>query len=132
MGMVTHPQRSEISKFAMTLRYLKKEVEDEVDFLHADKHQNFLQVDFNTLGIKNSYKVILLMGMNKHFLITQSSKFAISLQYLQKCVRSGVHFLHADKRQSFYKLALFFLMEMTRHVQSAPNRRLAVFLQYIN
>ena len=28
-------------------------------FLHADKHQSFLQVNFNTLGIKVSYKVIL-------------------------------------------------------------------------
>ena len=43
----------------MSLRYLKKEVRDEVDFLHADKHQSFLQVDFNTLGIKDIYKVIL-------------------------------------------------------------------------
>ena len=49
----------------MSLQYLKKEVSDEVDFLHADKHQSFLQVDFNTLGIKDFYKVILslLMGM---------------------------------------------------------------------
>ena len=26
-------------------KYLKKEVSDEVNFLHADKHENFLQVD---------------------------------------------------------------------------------------
>ena len=32
----------------MFLQYLKKEVRDEVDFLHSDKHQSFLQVDFNT------------------------------------------------------------------------------------
>ena len=38
----------------MSLQYLKKEVQDEVGFLPADKHQNFLQVDFNTLGIKGS------------------------------------------------------------------------------
>ena len=50
--------------FVMFLQYLKKEVRDEVDFLHADKHQSFLQVDFNTLSIKVFYKVILslLMG----------------------------------------------------------------------
>ena len=66
MGMVKHSQSFQNSKFAMSLQYLKKEVKDEVDFLHADKHQSFLQVDFNTLGIKVSYKVILslLMGMN--------------------------------------------------------------------
>ena len=58
MGMVKHSQSSQNSKFAMSLQYLKKEVRDEVDFLHVDKHQSFLQVDFNTLGIKVFYKVI--------------------------------------------------------------------------
>ena len=40
-----------------SLYNLKKEVKDEVDFLHADKHQSFLKVCFNTLGIKVFYKV---------------------------------------------------------------------------
>ena len=30
---------------AMSLQYIKEEVSDEVNFLHADKHQSFLQVD---------------------------------------------------------------------------------------
>ena len=30
----------------------RKKVRDEVDFFDADKHQRFLTVDFNTLGIK--------------------------------------------------------------------------------
>ena len=58
MGMVKHSQSSQISKFAMALQYLEKEVRDEVDFLGTDKHQSFLQVDFNTLGIKVFTKVI--------------------------------------------------------------------------
>ena len=33
------------SNFAISLHYFKKEVRDEVDFLHADKQQSFLQVD---------------------------------------------------------------------------------------
>ena len=45
---------------------------------------------------------------------------------------NGVHFLHADKHQSFCKLALLFLMEVARHVQSTQNRRLVIFLQYVN
>ena len=111
----------------------KKEVRDEVDFLHADKHQSFLQVDFNTLGIKVSYKGILslLIGMIKHSQSTQSNKFVISLQYLKKEVRDGVYFLKAEKHQSFYKLALSFLMEVARHVQSTKNIKLIIFLQYI-
>ena len=27
------------------MQYLKKEVSDEVDFLHSDKHQSFLKID---------------------------------------------------------------------------------------
>ena len=75
MEMVKHSQSSQTRKLAMSLQYLKKEVRNEVDFLHADKHQSFLQVDFNILGIKVSYKVILslLMGMIKYSQITQSN-----------------------------------------------------------
>ena len=52
----------------MPLQYIKKEVRDEVDFLHVCKHQSLLQVDFNTLDIKVSNKAIqsLLMGIVKH------------------------------------------------------------------
>ena len=66
---------SQNRKFVITLQYLKKEVRDEVDFLHADKRQSFLQVDFSTLGNKVSYKVVLslLMGMIRQ---------VTSLQYL--------------------------------------------------
>ena len=133
MEMVKYSQSFQNSKSAMSLQYHKNEVRKEVDFLHADKHQSFLQVDFNTLSIKVFYKVILslLMGMIKHSQSTQSNKFAISLQYLKKEVRNGVHFLHADKHQNFYKLTLSFLMEVARHVQSTQNRKLVKFLQYI-
>ena len=66
----------------MSSQYLEKEVRDEVDFLHVDKYQSFLQVDFNTLGTKVSCKVILslLLGMIKHSQSSQSNKFSISLE----------------------------------------------------
>ena len=51
MGMDNHSQNS---KFAMSLQHLIKEVRDEIDFSHADKHQSFRQVDFNALIIKVS------------------------------------------------------------------------------
>ena len=54
LGMVKHFQGSRNSKFAMSLQYLKNEVRDEVDFLHADKRQSGIQVDFNILGTKFS------------------------------------------------------------------------------
>ena len=101
-------------------------------FLHTVKHQCFLQVNFNLLGIKVSYKVILSlrMGMIKHSQDTQSNKFAMSSQYLKKEVRNGVHLQHPDKHQSFYKLELSFLGEVVRHIKSAQNRKLVMFLQY--
>ena len=36
MGIVKHSQSSQNSKFAMSFQNLKKEVREEVDFLHAD------------------------------------------------------------------------------------------------
>ena len=52
------------------------------------------------IDIKVSYKLMLLLviGMIKDSQSTQSNKFAISLQYLKKEVRNGVHFLHEDKQ----------------------------------
>ena len=73
----------------------------------------------------------LLTGMIKHSQITQCNKFAIPLQYLEKEVMDGVHFLHADKHQSFYKLGLSFLMEVTRHVKSTQNRKLVIFFPHL-
>ena len=118
---VRHAHITQNNKVAISLQYFKKEVSDEIRFPHLDKHVSSLQIDtmiFDgngqtfpkfTLGIKVSYKLILslLMGMIKHSQSTQISKHAISLQYLKKEVREGVHFLHLDKHQSFYKLALF-------------------------
>ena len=71
------------------------------------------------------------MGIINYSQITQSNKFAISLQYLKKEVRNGGHFWQADKRQRFYKLVLTFLMEVARQVQNIQNKKLVIFLQYI-
>ena len=68
MVMVKHSQSSQNSKFAMSLQYLRKEVK--VDFLHSDKHQSFLKVYFNTLGISTlSYKadIIIINGYDQAF-----------------------------------------------------------------
>ena len=133
MGMTKNSQSSQNSKFAITLQYLKKEVRDEVNFLHADKHESFLQVDFNTLDIKVSCNVILSlsMAMIKYSQSSESNKLTIYLQYFKKEVRDGVPFLREDNYQSFYKLALSFLMELATHVWSKKNRKLVIYLQYL-
>ena len=55
--------------------------------------------------------------MIKHSQITQGNEFAISLQHFKKEIRNGGHFWHADKRQSFCKLVLSFLVKVARHVE---------------
>ena len=54
-GMVKHSRSPQNSKFSMPLQYFNKGVWGEVDCLHANKHQSFLQVNFNIMGIKVSY-----------------------------------------------------------------------------
>ena len=45
MCVARYAQITQNNKFAISLQYLKKEVSDEVDFLHADMHESFLQID---------------------------------------------------------------------------------------
>ena len=65
--MARHVQITQNNKFAISLQYLTKEVSDEVDFLHAEEHEGFLQVD-----------VMILIGMVRHCQSSQNSKFAMS------------------------------------------------------
>ena len=62
--------------FAISLQYLKKEMNVQVDFLHAGKHENLLQIN-----------TIILMEMVKHFQSSQNSKFTMSVQCFKKEVR---------------------------------------------
>ena len=65
MKMVKHSQSSQNSKFAVSLQYLRKEVKDDVNFLQADKHESLLNISFNSLVIKVSYKVDVII-INGH------------------------------------------------------------------
>ena len=103
MCVTRHVQITQNNKFTISLQYMS----DEVDFSRANKHEILLQI-----------ATMILREMVEHSQSSRNSKFAISLQYLKKEVRNGVHFLHADKHQSFYELALLFLMEVARDVQS--------------
>ena len=71
--MVRHAQITQNNNFAISFQYLKKELSDEVDFLHADKHESLLQIDS-----------MILMEMVKHSQSSQNSKFAMSLHNLKK------------------------------------------------
>ena len=54
---------------------------DEIDFLHADKHESLLQID-----------TMSLTEIVKHSQSSQNSKVTMSLQYIKKEVRKGVNF----------------------------------------
>ena len=62
---------------------------DEVDLLHAGKHESLLQIDS--------------MAMVKNSQSSENSKFAMSLQYLKKEVRAGVDFLCAEFPKSLFQ-----------------------------
>ena len=66
-----HPQITQNNKFALSLQYLKKELSDEVDLLHAGEHENLLRID-----------CMILIEMVKHPQSSLNSKFVLSLQYL--------------------------------------------------
>ena len=89
MCVARHYQITQNKKFAISLQYLKREVNDKVDILHAGKHEILLQID-----------TMILIEMIKHFQSSQYSKFAISVQYLKKEAEDKLIFLHADKYRS--------------------------------
>ena len=66
---------------------------DEVDFLHADKHESLIKLD-----------TMVLIGIVKYSQSSQNSKFTMSLQYLKKEARDEVDFFDADKHQSFLQV----------------------------
>ena len=68
-----HVQIIQNNKLLIFLQHLKKEVSDEVDFVHADKHESLLQID-----------IMILIGITMHSQSSQNSKFPISLQYLKQ------------------------------------------------
>ena len=77
MHVARDAQITQNKKFAIFLQYLKKEVNDEIDFLHVDNNENLLQID-----------TMILMGMIKLSKSSRNSKFELSLQYLKKEVRN--------------------------------------------
>ena len=133
IGIVKRSQSFQNSKVTMSLQYIKKKLGRECIFN--------LQ-----MNIKVFYRLTSTFWASKmparwycHYCWVWSSILkvlkVISLQYLynisKKEVRKGVHVLHADEHQSFYKLGLLFLMGVTRYVQSTQNRKLVIFLQRV-
>ena len=85
----------------MSLRYLKKEVRDGIDFSH--KLQSFLQVDFNTLAIKGSYRVMLSFVVFKlKYLKSIFVKIELSVDSVSRSKKLLVHKIHILEQHYSY------------------------------
>ena len=132
MCATKHAQSTQNNKSTISLQYLNKDVSDEIDFLHADKHKGLLKID-----------TMILMEIASHSHDSENSKFSMPLQYLKKEVRDEVDFSYAGKRQSFlqfdfntsainvsYKVILSLLIAMINHSQSAQSKKVGLSSQY--
>ena len=86
------------------------------------------EVDFFPVHKQGFFKLIpsFEMCVSRHIQITQTNKFAISLQYVKKEVSDEVNFVNFEvnfcmqiSMKVSCKLILWFLMEMVKHSQSS-------------
>ena len=80
---------------------------DKYDFLHEDKHQNFLQGSS-----------LVFTGHSQTCPKYPNRKFVISLQDLKKEGRDKVHFLHVDKYKTIPR---GYMINLGGHGQACPN-----------
>ena len=90
---------------------------DEVYFWHAEKLQNFLQVDITILGV-------CIQTCPKY----PKYEVWISMHYLQKNMRLKWFFCLQLNTKVFYKVIVFWIC-VTRLSQSTQNNTLAISLQ---
>ena len=124
MGMVKHSRSSRKSKLAMSL---PKKVRDEVDFFDVDKHQSFLTVDFNTLGIKVFYNVTgMIMKTWRAWWWEWSSILKVLKVTILQCL------CNIPKRKLWMEFSIFDVsyrgfMKVAWHVQSTEKGSLLNF-----
>ena len=129
MEIVRHSQNSQNSKFSMPLQYLKKKVRDEVDFwINFKVYCKLLSALWPSTFPRKWYYHWYSWSSILKLLKVKTLHYLYNIT--KKEIRSWVHFLHVDKHQNFYTLALSCFMEVARHVQSTQ-RKLVIFLQFI-
>ena len=100
------------------LQYLKENVKDEVDFLPKNKDERFFQID----------TIIVGMCSQPCPKISQSNKFAISLQYLKE-ERNDVAFLHVAWK--FDRNWCYDFDGVGQVFSKYPGKQFATSLQYL-
>ena len=94
---------------------LKKEVNDEVYFWHADKHRSLLQADTIILGVCNQ----------------ACPKFAYLCNISSKAWEMKSIFCLDINTKVFYKLIVSPLVCISRHTQNAQNNTFTISLQHV-
>ena len=81
---VRHAPSTSNNKFGVILLYRKEEGKDKVDFLHADKHQTYLQVDTINFGghVNNLKGIISFICQWKTIMNLETRGLAIMLSCL--------------------------------------------------
>ena len=77
-----HAKPTQNNKCAKFLKYLKKEGREEVDFLHADKLQIFVQVDAIFVMMLKCYAGLINLRHKKIFVICQSKAIVNNYFYM--------------------------------------------------
>ena len=97
--------------FAVSLQYLKKDVNDEVDLLHADKHENVLQID-----------IVILMRMVNYLQSFQNSMVAFLYNISKNRLEIKLIFCLQINIKVACKVILSFFMSMVKHFQSSQSK----------
>ena len=82
--MVRHAQITQNNKFAISLQYPKKEVSNDVDFLHADKHESLLQIDIMIDGDDEAFPKFPKYQVCNVLIVSQKKEDRDEVDFLQK------------------------------------------------
>ena len=83
MGAARHAESTQNNNYAISPQCLKKVVSNEVDFLHADKHLNFLPV-YTTFFTVFLYLVTPVSSIQKILYLSDISRTKLEM-VLQAC-----------------------------------------------
>ena len=86
-----------------SVRYLKENIKDEVDFCLLINAKGFCKVTLS-----------FYMCMARHAQIIQNKRLTISLQYLKKEVSNGGDFLHGDELESLLQIDTMILIRIVK------------------
>ena len=116
MGAARHAESTQNNNYAISPQCLKKVVRNGADFLHADKHLNFLQVD-TTIFIVFMYLARPVSSTQKNLYLSDISRTKLEMQLI---------FLHAGKRQSLQYVDTIFFDWCCEPAQNTENNKLAI------